>query len=379
MIRMANTSLGARGIAAEAAIARLCLEGLPALELFEQIAIPFRRAVPYSAACWKPIDPHTLLFTGFGIEDPESGALAAARWRFVDNELLEPDYAKFRELTRRRVPVSTLHRETHGEPGRSARYRRIHSEMGFAAELRAVFRVGNACWGSVAVVRGEGESDFSEQEIAFVSAVGSHIGHALRDALLSESNGATAGQGPGVIVLDGDGGVRSLTEQAKRWLEQIPLDRGTGLSLPAVIHAVARRAATRSSSPAPSPHANLRLASGHWLTVGAAALESAADDGNLIAVTLAPVAIAEREKIQLELYELTPREREVALLLTRAATNDEIARALWISRHTVKDHVKAIYAKVGVASRAELGARLFHESIAPHLESERVREFAAPT
>jgi DNA-binding CsgD family transcriptional regulator len=44
---------------------------------------------------------------------------------------------------------------------------------------------------------------------------------------------------------------------------------------------------------------------------------------------------------------LTTRERGVAQLLTRGAGTDEEARVLWISRHTVRDHVKAIYAKLG--------------------------------
>jgi DNA-binding CsgD family transcriptional regulator len=94
-----------------------------------------------------------------------------------------------------------------------------------------------------------------------------------------------------------------------------------------------------------------------------------------VAVTLAPAAAAELEPLRLALHGLTPREREIAQLLTRGATNDEIARALWISRHTVKDHVKAIYAKLEVASRAELSAKLFHERIAPHLDDQQVREF----
>jgi DNA-binding CsgD family transcriptional regulator len=70
-----------------------------------------------------------------------------------------------------------------------------------------------------------------------------------------------------------------------------------------------------------------------------------------------------------------PREREVAQLLVRRATNDEIARALWISRHTVKDHVKAIYAKLAVTSRAELSVKLFHEQVVPALDGGRIREF----
>jgi DNA-binding CsgD family transcriptional regulator len=368
-----RSSLGARAITAEAAIARLCVEGLPAMELFERAAMPLRRAVPYSAGCWKPTDPRTLLFTGFGIEDGQTGTLTAARWRFIDNELLEPDYAKFRDLLRRRVPVTTLHRDTHGEPGRSARYRRIHRSLGFGAELRAVFRAGDACWGSVALVRDEDQPDFDEQEVAFVARVGAHIAHGLRDALHREAESAAiTDRAPGVVVLDEHGSVRSLTEQASLWLEQIPRDRGTGLELPAVMHAVARRALDTDAA---HPYASVRLRSGSWLTIHGSTLQSTADDKRTVAVTLAPAAVAEMEPLRLALHGLTPREREVAQLLTRGATNDEIARALWISRHTVKDHVKAIYTKLEVRTRAELAAKLFHDHVAPQLDGTRIREF----
>ena len=71
---------------------------LPALESLERAAVPFRRAVPYRAGCWKLVDPQTLLWTGFGLEDGGTGALAAARWRFIENELLEPDSGKDADL-----------------------------------------------------------------------------------------------------------------------------------------------------------------------------------------------------------------------------------------------------------------------------------------
>jgi DNA-binding CsgD family transcriptional regulator len=374
---MVGNPLGAKGVAAEAAIARLCLKGLPALELLERVAIPFRRAVPYTAGCWKPTDPSTLLWTGFGIEDGGTGTLAAARWRFVENELLEPDYGKYHDLVRRRTPVSTLHRDTHGEPGRSARYRRIHRSLGFGAELRAVFRTGSSCVGNVALVREEGQPDFSEQEVAFVARIGPHLADGLRGALLRETAGAgMSDRAPGVIVLDRHGSVRSLTDQASFWLEQFPRDRGTGLELPAAVHAVATRAlAAPAAETSPAPTASMRLTSGRWLTIHAATLQSDGPE-NAVAVTLAPAAARELEPLRVALYGLTPRESEVARLLTRGASNDEIAGALWISRHTVKDHVKAIYAKLGVANRAELSAKLFYEGVSPALEGQRVREFA---
>jgi DNA-binding CsgD family transcriptional regulator len=370
--------LGARGIAAEAAIARLCLDGLPALELFERAAVPLRRAVPYTAGCWKSVDPQTLLWTGFGIEDGGTGTLAAARWRFIENELLEPDYGKYLELARRRTPVSTLHRDTHGEPERSSRYRNIHRSLGFGAELRAVFRAGGTCWGIVALIRGEDQPDFSDAEVAFVARVGAYLGHGLREALLREPAAAgPADRVPGVIILGEDSSLRSVTEQAQFWLGQFPPDRGAGLDLPAVVHAVAARAlAAAGSSPAVPPSATVQLSSGQWLTVHAAALHTDSPGPETVAVTLAPAGVAELEPLRLVLHGLTPREREIARLLTRGATNEAIARALWISRYTVKDHAKAVYAKLGVSSRAELTAKLFHDDIAPQLGSPDIREFA---
>jgi DNA-binding CsgD family transcriptional regulator len=54
---------------------------------------------------------------------------------------------------------------------------------------------------------------------------------------------------------------------------------------------------------------------------------------------------------------LTERELEVARLLARGFTNDEIATALFVSRNTVKTHLKSVYGKLGVRTRTEAVAR----------------------
>jgi len=52
---------------------------------------------------------------------------------------------------------------------------------------------------------------------------------------------------------------------------------------------------------------------------------------------------------------LTPREREIAELLSDRRTNDEIAETLGISHHTARNHVQQILGKLGVNSRREVG------------------------
>ncbi len=54
---------------------------------------------------------------------------------------------------------------------------------------------------------------------------------------------------------------------------------------------------------------------------------------------------------------LTPREVEVLALVGQGQSNKAIARRLNISAHTVKYHLEAIFAKLGVRSRAEAVTR----------------------
>ena len=53
---------------------------------------------------------------------------------------------------------------------------------------------------------------------------------------------------------------------------------------------------------------------------------------------------------------LTPRERQVAVLVARGMTNRQIADTLSLGRRTVGTHLEHIFAKLGVQARAELAA-----------------------
>ncbi|MFE0256098.1 response regulator transcription factor [Streptomyces sp. NPDC059010] len=69
--------------------------------------------------------------------------------------------------------------------------------------------------------------------------------------------------------------------------------------------------------------------------------------GEYLAAAPSPSQQAAKERVQ----NLSSREHEVLQLLSRGMSNREIASLLFISPETVKDHIRAIRSKLGVANR----------------------------
>lgn len=64
------------------------------------------------------------------------------------------------------------------------------------------------------------------------------------------------------------------------------------------------------------------------------------------------------------LSSLTAREREIVSLIGEGLKNDEIARRLGITPKTVKNHLTALFDKVGVSSRLELVVYAYQHRLA---------------
>jgi DNA-binding NarL/FixJ family response regulator len=77
-----------------------------------------------------------------------------------------------------------------------------------------------------------------------------------------------------------------------------------------------------------------------------------------------PAKSADVAPLIVEAYGLTGRELEVTRAIARGLSTAEIAAELYLSPHTVRDHVKALFEKVGVSSRGELVHRVFAEHYA---------------
>jgi two-component system response regulator DesR len=58
-------------------------------------------------------------------------------------------------------------------------------------------------------------------------------------------------------------------------------------------------------------------------------------------------------QVDVDAVPLSPREREVLDLIAGGSTNREIAAALHLSPHTIKEHTSSLYRKLGARNRAE--------------------------
>jgi DNA-binding CsgD family transcriptional regulator len=344
-----------------------------AADVFAEAAPRLRRLVDFDAAAWLSLDPTTALPAGPTRIDALEGityAQCSEHWR---SEFLVDDVNRFVELARARRPAATL-RSASPTPADSPRYRRFLRPMGFHDELRAVLRAGGRPWGTLTLWRREGEPAFSERDTDLVAGLSAPLADALRAAArpTDGAGGSDHPERPGLLLFDAGGELVSANDAALAWLEELPADprlhTDLGVDVPMWLAIVVLRAGAhgRTSSSSPPPAAGtarvrLRSRRGPWVVCDASCLVGTDGTPQGTAVVVEPANPAETAPILVEAYELSAREQEITRLIARGAGTAEIARRLHLSPHTVRDHVKAIFQKVEVASRGELVAKLFAE------------------
>jgi DNA-binding CsgD family transcriptional regulator len=348
------------------AIERECTRDLPPDELLIRVDERLRSAFAYDGDGWMLLDPATLMFTG-GVRSYCTPDLNS---RLMENEFLHDDVLSFRALARSRSGAASLWQVTGGQPERSTRYRTIYGPIGAGDELRGVFRADGTCWGAVSLVRTAAREPFTEAETTLVAAASGHVGNALRRALARSGapRPASADTPAGILILNPDDTVQSQTSQAARLLGEAQRADGKRLPLPVAVYSVAHQARAVAARRAPASRAAARvwLGSGRWLAVDAAPLDDADGGAGRVAVLLQTARAAQLASLVLASRGVTAREQQIALMLLRGDATDQIAQRLVISRHTLRDHIKTVYAKRGVSSRPELTALLLNDDAIPH-------------
>jgi DNA-binding CsgD family transcriptional regulator len=349
-------------------LADACASATNDQQLFEDVSRRLRAVVPFDGAAWFATDPTTILATNpVRIENVETGHCES----FWERECMVEDSILFRDVARSPLGIGTLYDATDHQPARSARYREYLVPQGYGDELRAAFRVGESTWGVMDLYRDRARSAFSAREIEQVRSILPAVATALRMFSARSSAGPLGPDGPGTALFQSNGTLLSLDDQAERLFLEVGGPDWAHRPLPMTpIYAVVARASAvlegRDRGPAT---ARLRSGSGRWLSVHASCLRGADGNPGPTALTIEPAKSAQIAPIIVEAYGLTPREQEITRGVSRGLSNQEIAADLFLSPHTVRDHLKAIFAKVGVASRGELVAKLFAEHYSPAIHA----------
>jgi DNA-binding CsgD family transcriptional regulator len=106
------------------------------------------------------------------------------------------------------------------------------------------------------------------------------------------------------------------------------------------------------------PRARVHLGGNRWLTLQAARLEGEVPrDERDIAVLIDEVGPPERLSLFARCTGLSARETELLGHLATGADTREVAARMFLSAHTVQDHLKSVFDKTGTRSRRALLAR----------------------
>ncbi len=172
------------------------------------------------------------------------------------------------------------------------------------------------------------------------------------------------------MLFDRSGALVSANQEAGAWLSELPSDVGIpsdlGVNVPLWMYGVVFRArAVASGRGDGTARARLRTTRGTWLVCHASCLGDVHGPFGDTAVVIEPAKATEIAPIIVQAYDLTDREKQITRLIATGAGTADIAEELFLSTHTVRDYVKAIFQKVGVSSRGELVAKLFAEYYEP--------------
>lgn len=338
-------------------ILRLCRGDATTRVLRLEVLAVLRRVIGFDAYVWLVTDPETSVGCA-PLADvpclPELPRLIRLKYLTAVNR-----------WTSMITPVASLHQATGGDLARSLMWREMLSRYQIGDVATSVHRDRFGCWAFLDLWRSQGTSPFAPAELEFLHGIAGPLGTALRRsqaaAFAAGRAGGQPGAGPVVLLLSPALDVRAQTPQTQRYLRLlIPPGAADQAPVPAGAYNVAAQLLAREAGvDGNPPHARVHLGNGQWLTLRAARMDSAAPMPERdIAVSIETTSPGDRVSLFARACGLSAREAELLdHLITGAATRD-IARLMFLSEHTVQDHLKSIFAKTGTRTRPTLLARV---------------------
>ena len=336
---------------------RLCAEFDEERPLRIALVDELRRLVPFGSYVWAVTDPVTEVAIAPLAVVPDEAVAELPR---LDPRPLSHDG---QPLDVARCEAESLQRATCGQLDRSLLHREVLADLGVGDIATVVFRDQHGLWGWLDLWRAAADPPFCERELERLTSVTTPITAALRRCLaLTFGQPATVPERPGpiVLVLSPTLEVTAQTPHTDEYLRALLPPDGDRRPVPAGAYNVAAQLlAVEAGVDDHPPRSRVRLRDGVWLTFRAARVESdrpTADQD--IAVSIEPCSPAERLDLFARTNALTPRETQLVDLLVAGADTKAVAEGLYMSQHTVQDHLKSIFAKTGARTRRVLVGRV---------------------
>jgi DNA-binding CsgD family transcriptional regulator len=318
-----------------------------------------RGAIGFDRWCSLLLDPDTLVLSQGVGENDWHRELA----RLNLDEGSAGDVLNDAVLARSRRRVGVLSAATGGELARSRRWREILAPYGVADELVCVAADDLGCWGNFRLYRSSGDRPFSAEDAQLMRELSASLARGLRRAAAAPIEGSELDPpAMGVLLLSDQLEPCGTTEPARAWFEALnPFGTPFPHDVPGLVWSVVGRmlAIERGDDTGRLARVRARTAAGRWSVLEAARLDGGAGG---IAVTVRAAGIEDVLGLVSRASGLTPRERELVALLLEGLDTRELAARLFISRHTVQDHLKSIFLKLGVGSRRELVSNVFAQT-----------------
>ncbi len=227
--------------------------------------------------------------------------------------------------------------------------------------VSTVFRDVYGCWGFLELWRG-GRS-FAADECRLLADLAPVLTRSIRLGQMTAFEGCSAPSdpdgGPAVLLLSDSLELLSRTPQTDTYLRALLPTASDQSPVPAAAYNVAAQLLARENEVDIHPASTrVHLGNGRWVTVRAARIERGSSvDSATIAVSIEPTPAIERAALYGRVAGLSERESELLRYLVAGSDTRDLADRMFVSQHTVQDHLKSIFAKTGVNSRRMLIAR----------------------
>lgn len=321
------------------------------LALLEEI----RRVILFDAYAWLLTDP-----------DSEVGCapVADVPWlRELPRQIRLKYLTSVNRWTSLRVPVALLRAATDDHPEASLVWREMLADYGVDDVASMVFRDRFGCWAFLELWRIDPAEPFAIAEAEFLTNVAPPITAALRRCqgiTFATDDSAPERAGPVVLVLSPELQVRAQTPHTDEYLRLlVPPDMGRGPVPAGAYNVAAQLLAVEAGIDDHPPVARVSLSGGRWLTLRASRIGGVTSTVEQdIAVTIETSSPAERTAVFVRASGLSAREGELVRHLVAGSDTRRIAEQMFLSEHTVQDHLKSIFAKTGTHNRRSLVARI---------------------